>query len=160
MRRPRHLSALITVLVLLALALVASRSGVAGELSESAADPSAFTTVLDARARDDRFATVEELLEQAPGVRVRRYGGLGAYSTASIRGSKAEQVLVLVSLGNLKNPYFSPTEMIKFNKAYVAWRGATLAQRAMGRPYQVAGPCARGQAAPEVTPRTVADGAE
>ena len=41
----------------------------------------------DRRAQyDDRFATVEELLDQVPGVRVRRFGGLGAYSTASIRG--------------------------------------------------------------------------
>jgi outer membrane receptor protein involved in Fe transport len=77
-------------------AFAASHFGVAGELGESAADPSAFTTVIDARAYDDRFATVEELLEQAPGVRVRRFGGLGAYSTASIRGSKSEQVLVLL----------------------------------------------------------------
>jgi iron complex outermembrane receptor protein len=79
-----------------ALASGASHYGVAGELSESAADPSAFTTVIDAREYDDRFGTVQELLEQAPGVRVRRYGGLGSYSTASIRGSKSEQVLVLL----------------------------------------------------------------
>ncbi|MEX2207264.1 MAG: TonB-dependent receptor [Myxococcota bacterium] len=70
--------------------------GVAGELSESAEDPSAFSTVIEARDYDERFATVAELLDQVPGVRVQRYGGLGSASTASIRGSKAEQVLVLV----------------------------------------------------------------
>ena len=70
--------------------------GRAGELSESAEDPSAFSTVIDARDYDDRFATVDELLDQVPGVRVRRYGGLGSASTASIRGSKSEQVLILV----------------------------------------------------------------
>ena len=79
-----------------ALALLASPFGVAGELSESPDDPSAFSTVIDARDYDDRFATVEELLDQVPGVRVRRFGGLGAYSTATIRGAKAEQVLVLL----------------------------------------------------------------
>lgn len=68
----------------------------AGELSESADDPSAFATVIDARALDDRFATVEEVLDQVPGVRVRRFGGIGSYSTASIRGSKSEQVLILL----------------------------------------------------------------
>ena len=68
----------------------------AGELHESADDPSAFATVIEVRNYDDRFATVEELLEQVPGVQVRRFGGLGAYSTASIRGSKSEQVLVLL----------------------------------------------------------------
>ncbi|HTO70355.1 MAG TPA: TonB-dependent receptor [Myxococcota bacterium] len=68
----------------------------AGELHESPDDPAAFATVIDARKYDDRFATVEDLLDQVPGVDVRRFGGLGAYSTASIRGSKAEQVLVLL----------------------------------------------------------------
>ncbi len=79
-----------------ALLLAASPYGVAGELSESAEDPSAFSTVIDARDFDERFATVAELLNRVPGVRVRRFGGLGSASTASIRGSKAEQVLVLV----------------------------------------------------------------
>jgi len=73
-----------------------SQTARGGELGESPIDPSAFSTVIDARQYDDRFATVQELLDQAPGVRVSRYGGLGAYSTASIRGSKAEQVLVLL----------------------------------------------------------------
>ncbi len=81
--------------VLLALAL-ASPFGVAGELPESADDPSAFSTVIDATQYDERFATVEELLSQVPGTRVRRFGGLGAQSTVSIRGSKSEQVLVLL----------------------------------------------------------------
>ncbi|HXZ86737.1 MAG TPA: TonB-dependent receptor plug domain-containing protein, partial [Myxococcota bacterium] len=75
---------------------VAAFGARAGELHESADDPSAFATVIQARDYDDRFATVEELLEQVPGVDVRRFGGLGAYSTASIRGSKSEQVLVLL----------------------------------------------------------------
>ena len=89
----RRFGAAVAALLTLALA---SPFGVAGELSESADDPSAFATVIDARDYDDRFATVEELLDQVPGVRVSRFGGLGAYSTASIRGAKAEQVLVLL----------------------------------------------------------------
>ena len=36
------------------------------------------------------------LLEQAVGVQTRRYGGLGSFSTVSIRGSTAEQVLVFL----------------------------------------------------------------
>lgn len=36
------------------------------------------------------------LLERAAGVQVRQQGGLGSFSTASIRGSTAEQVLVLL----------------------------------------------------------------
>ncbi|HKC51297.1 MAG TPA: TonB-dependent receptor [Myxococcota bacterium] len=84
------------LVALLALVLGASPFGVAGEIAESAADPSSFTTVIDATEYDERFATVEELLSQVPGTRVRRFGGLGAQSTVSIRGSKAEQVLVLL----------------------------------------------------------------
>jgi len=68
----------------------------AQEFPESPDDPSAFATVIQAREYDDRFETVEDLLHHAAGVRVRRFGGLGAYSTVSIRGSKAEQVLILL----------------------------------------------------------------
>jgi len=80
----------------LTLLLATSAGSLAGELQESSSDPSGFSTVIDARDYDDRFATVEEVLGQVPGVRVRRFGGLGSYSTASIRGSKSEQVLVLL----------------------------------------------------------------
>jgi iron complex outermembrane receptor protein len=83
-------------LVVVALATLSCVAARAGELGESVADPSAFSTVIDARQYDDRFTTVQELLDQTPGVRVSRYGGLGAYSTASIRAAKPEQVLVLL----------------------------------------------------------------
>lgn len=64
--------------------------------------------------------------------------------------SVAEQVLVLVTLAKTNNPYLSPTELVRFNKAYLAWRGATVAKRVRGEPYQIHGPCRRGEAAPEV----------
>lgn len=64
--------------------------------------------------------------------------------------SVAEQVLALVSLGGLKNPYFAPEQIVQFNKAYLMWRSATMAKRLKGQPYQVAGECTRGDAAPEL----------
>jgi hypothetical protein len=64
--------------------------------------------------------------------------------------SVAEQVLALVSLGNTKNPYFAPEQIVQFNKAYFAWRGMTAARRLVGQPYQVRGICHRGEAAPEM----------
>jgi uncharacterized protein (DUF362 family) len=64
--------------------------------------------------------------------------------------SVAEQALALVSLGKLKNPYLSPSEAVRFNKGYLAWRAATAIKRIGGTPYQVHGPCRRGDAAPEV----------
>lgn len=67
--------------------------------------------------------------------------------------SVAEQALALVSLGGLKNPYLAPDQIVQFNKAYLMWRSTAAARRMMGKPYQVHGPCARGEAAPEVTPQ-------
>jgi uncharacterized protein (DUF362 family) len=64
--------------------------------------------------------------------------------------SVAEQVLVLVSLAGTNNPYLSPEQIVQFNKGYLAWRGATMKKRLTGTPYQIHGPCSRGEAAPEV----------
>jgi hypothetical protein len=66
--------------------------------------------------------------------------------------SVAEQALLLVNLAKTKNPYLSPEELVRFNKAYLAWRGVTVAQRLSGTPYQIHGPCRRGEAAPEMPP--------
>jgi outer membrane receptor protein involved in Fe transport len=82
--------------IALCLAVCFAPAARAAEFDEFADDPSAFSTVIEARDYDDRFATVEDVLRDAPGVHVRRFGGLGAYSTAGIRGSKPEQVLVLL----------------------------------------------------------------
>jgi|GEM_PF-309564 len=81
--------------VALALAALAGAAQ-AQEFPEASDAPSAFVTVIEAREYDDRFETVEDVLQHTAGVRVRRFGGLGAYSTASLRGSKPEQVLVLL----------------------------------------------------------------
>ena len=64
--------------------------------------------------------------------------------------SVAEQVLALVSLSNIKNPYLAPDQIVRFNKGYLAWRGNTVAKRLSGTPYQIHGSCSRGGAAPEV----------
>jgi hypothetical protein len=64
--------------------------------------------------------------------------------------SVAEQVLALVMMGGLKNPYLQPSEALRFNKAYLMWRSATAAKRLRGEPYQKNGTfCERGQASPE-----------
>jgi iron complex outermembrane receptor protein len=79
--------------------------GASGEAPEYADNPSAFTTVIDATEYDDRFETVADLLGHVAGVRVRRYGGLGTFSTASVRGAKSEQVLVLLDGVRLNSVY-------------------------------------------------------
>jgi hypothetical protein len=62
----------------------------------------------------------------------------------------AEQLLALVSLGGVKNPYLDPGEAIKFNNAWMGWRAAVAMKRLRGEKYQVPGACSRGHAAPEV----------
>lgn len=64
--------------------------------------------------------------------------------------SVAEQVLALVNVGSLKNPYLDPKHAVPFQKSYLQWRANTAAQRLMGKPYQHHGPCHRGEAAPHV----------
>lgn len=66
--------------------------------------------------------------------------------------SVAEQVLALVGIGKTNNPYLSGTEIVRFNKAYVAWRAKMLGKRIAGTPYQIHGACSRGDAAPEGLP--------
>ncbi len=59
-------------------------------------DPASYTTVILPEQFASKFRTTEELLSRTPGVSIRRFGGLGQFSTVSIRGSSSEQVLVLV----------------------------------------------------------------
>ena len=65
--------------------------------------------------------------------------------------SVTEQVLALVELGGMKSPFFEGREALRFLKAYLSWRLLTGMKRLLGRKYQVAGPCARGQAMPETS---------
>lgn len=51
--------------------------------------------------------------------------------------SVAEQVLMLVKLGGLKNPYFEPRQALSFTSCYLSWRTRQLIQRVLGRPSQL-----------------------
>jgi uncharacterized protein (DUF362 family) len=65
--------------------------------------------------------------------------------------SVAEHVLALVSYGGLKNPFFDPKQAAGFNRAYLSWRAVDAHQRIIEeKPYQRAGLCHRGNAAPEL----------
>jgi len=65
-------------------------------IREARDDPSAFASVVDTATYKGHFRTLPDLISQQPGVNLRQYGGLGQLSTMSIRGSSAEQVLVLL----------------------------------------------------------------
>jgi iron complex outermembrane receptor protein len=77
-------------------------------------ETSTFTTVVDTTEAAARVESAAEVLAENVGVQVRSFGGLGAFSTVSIRGSTANQVEVylnnvllnranagLIDLGNL-----------------------------------------------------------
>jgi uncharacterized protein (DUF362 family) len=72
--------------------------------------------------------------------------------------SVAEQILALVTLGNTKNPYFAPEQVVGFNRAYIGWRAVQAFQRLTGTAYQQAGACTRGHAAPEVPGQSLVAG--
>src|SRR5687767_3214232 len=60
------------------------------------APPSAFATRVTLDRAQAEGRSVADVLETLPGLHVRRFGGLGAFATLSIRGSSATQVQVLV----------------------------------------------------------------
>jgi len=59
-------------------------------------NPTKFVTIIDVSDSTERVETAAEVLEEAVGVRVNRWGGMGGYATVSIRGSSAAQVQVYV----------------------------------------------------------------
>ncbi len=76
-----------------------------GEIVVTAQQPSATeeitrlpssVTVIGKEDIENKFTTVPELLRDTAGVEVRNYGGFGSFSTVSVRGSEADQVLVLL----------------------------------------------------------------
>lgn len=49
--------------------------------------------------------------------------------------SVAEQVLLLVKLGKLKNPYFEPSEVVNFSNCYFSSKTKMAIERLTGKPY-------------------------
>jgi uncharacterized protein (DUF362 family) len=64
--------------------------------------------------------------------------------------SVAEQVLLLVNLGKLKNPYLDPSQVMGFTNAYFSWRTHSLIQRVTGTKYQIPGATHRGTSRPQL----------
>jgi uncharacterized protein (DUF362 family) len=65
--------------------------------------------------------------------------------------SVAEQVLALVALGGLRNPYLDPANVVGFGRGYLGWKGRVALSRLQRKRYQQDGAFAhRGAAAPEL----------
>jgi iron complex outermembrane receptor protein len=77
---------------------VTGEGGIAGDA------PTSFVTVIRPREHTGAMVTLADLLSAGAGVRVRSYGGLNSFATVSIRGSTAEQVIVLVDGVSLNSP--------------------------------------------------------
>jgi iron complex outermembrane receptor protein len=73
--------------------------------------PTASITELRAHDSARAVETLPDLLVQAPGVHVQQYGGLGAFSTVSLRGAPAGQVAVLLDGVPLASPGHSVTNL-------------------------------------------------
>ena len=65
----------------------------------------AYATVITRESFEGRETSLPDVLAEATGVHVKRLGGLGAFSTLSLRGSSAEQVEVYLD-GILLNTAF------------------------------------------------------
>ncbi len=63
--------------------------------------------------------------------------------------SVAEQVLTLVSLGGLDNPYFDPNLSVDFTSCYLSSKTRTALRRLAGQRYHQTGPTERGASRPE-----------
>ena len=73
--------------------------------------PTAFVTELAARDDGRTLVSIGETLAQAAGVRVIQYGGLGAFSTVSVRGAPAAHTAVLVDGEPVQNAAHSVTSL-------------------------------------------------
>lgn len=70
-----------------------------------------FASVLDLEEANRRLLTVADVIEDAAGVRVRRYGSLGSFSTASIRGSSPGQVEIYLDGVPLNSAQWGITDL-------------------------------------------------
>ena len=65
--------------------------------------------------------------------------------------SVAEQVLTLVAVGGLKNPYMDPGQVSHFTRSYLGWRSRVALNLLQRKRYQTNGTFAhRGHAAPDI----------
>ncbi|WP_428268867.1 DUF362 domain-containing protein [Haliangium sp.] len=101
---------------------------------------------------DDIYAKMASTTTKLMGARNKKFVRLQGCPV-----SVAEQVLTLVGLSDIKNPYLAADQILKFNRGYLGWRARSMVNRLMGKRYQKHGSfTGRGQAAPEVDDHSAA----
>jgi outer membrane cobalamin receptor len=81
--------------------------------------PSAFSTVIETEDFGGEFKTASELLSFSPGVQIRDFGGFGQLKTASIRGSSADQVVILLDGARISSPLGGGVDLSTIPLEYV-----------------------------------------
>ncbi|MEE2752782.1 MAG: TonB-dependent receptor [Candidatus Latescibacterota bacterium] len=64
------------------------------DLTGDIAGQPAFATIIDRESFDNQVTSLPEILDRSVGLQVQSLGGLGAFSTVSVRGSSSEQIEV------------------------------------------------------------------
>ena len=65
-----------------------------GEISQE--EISSFSSVIKKRSFEDKSETISDVIEKESGVQIRQSGGLGSFSSMSLRGASSNQVMVFM----------------------------------------------------------------
>jgi hypothetical protein len=103
----------------------------------------------DRSTMDPHAATTEDIF-----VKLAKAGAKTRGDVVRLEGcpvSVSEQVLALVTIGKLNNPFFDPNQAATFSRGYFGWKGRTLLNMLQRKSYQRNGSFPeRGQAAPDL----------
>ncbi|MCA9542217.1 MAG: DUF362 domain-containing protein, partial [Myxococcales bacterium] len=108
------------------------------------------STYVDRSHKHPLEATAEDIFVKMikTGSALRRPKGQQHIRITGCPVSVAEQALMLIHLGGIKNPYLDPRSAIPFASAYFSWRTHQAIRRIFGQKYNVPGPTPRGDARP------------
>ncbi len=103
----------------------------------------------DRSTMDPHVATMEDIF-----VKLGKAGNKLRGDVVRLEGcpvSVSEQVLALVAIGKLNNPFLDPTQAATFTRGYLGWKSRVMLNKLQRKPYQRHGTYAeRGQAAPDL----------
>jgi uncharacterized protein (DUF362 family) len=90
----------------------------------------------DMRDRDEiepREAKSDDIFVKMVKMEALLYSAKDVFKVKGCPVSVAEQVLMLVKIGKIRNPYFDPHEAIPFTSCYLSWRTRQLVKKVFGQ---------------------------